>query len=44
MAKKPLEGLKVADFCWVFVGPQTTKILADCGAEVIRIESRSYHE
>ncbi len=41
MEKKLLEGVKVADFCWVFVGPQTTKILADCGAEVFKIESRS---
>jgi len=42
--RKPLEGLKVADFTWVFVGPQTTKLLADCGAEVIRIESKTRPE
>ena len=40
MGKRPLEGLKVCDFTWVFVGPQTTKILADCGADVVRIESK----
>ena len=40
MPKKPLEGMKIADFTWVFVGPQTTKLLADCGAEVIRVESK----
>lgn len=39
MPERPLEGIKVCDFCWVFVGPQTTKLLADCGADVVRIES-----
>jgi len=36
-----LEGIRVIDFTWAFVGPQTTKTLADCGAEVIRIESKT---
>jgi benzylsuccinate CoA-transferase BbsF subunit len=35
------EGLKVLDFCWVVVGPLTTKHLADHGATVIRVESVS---
>ena len=35
----PLEGLKVADFSWVGVGPISGKYLADHGANVIRIES-----
>ena len=35
----PLEGLKVADFSWVGVGPITAKALADHGATVVRIES-----
>ena len=35
----PLEGLKVADFSWVGVGPITGKYLADHGATVVRIES-----
>lgn len=35
----PFEGLKVADFSWVGVGPVTGKCLADHGADVIRIES-----
>jgi crotonobetainyl-CoA:carnitine CoA-transferase CaiB-like acyl-CoA transferase len=39
--KKPLEGIKVADFTWNIVGPLSTKVLADYGAEVIRIESQS---
>lgn len=35
----PLEGLKVADFSWVGVGPISGKYLADHGANVIRVES-----
>lgn len=35
----PFEGLKVADFSWVGVGPVTGKCLADHGADVVRIES-----
>lgn len=36
---KVFEGIRVADFSWVGVGPVTAKYLADHGAEVIRIES-----
>ena len=35
------EGIKVLDFAWVGVGPITGKYLADHGATVIRIESRT---
>ena len=35
----PFEGVKVADFSWVLVGPKTSKYLADHGATVVRIES-----
>ncbi|MEM7323671.1 MAG: CoA transferase [Actinomycetota bacterium] len=35
----PFEGLKVADFSWVGVGPITAKSLADHGATVVRVES-----
>ena len=35
----PLDGLRVADFSWVGVGPISGKYLADHGANVIRIES-----
>ncbi len=35
----PLEGVKVADFSWIGVGPITAKSLADHGATVVRIES-----
>ena len=37
----PLRGLRIADFCWAYVGPITTKLLADMGAQVIKIEGRS---
>lgn len=39
MARKPLDGIKVLDFCWVAVGPMTTKYLAEYGATVVRVES-----
>ncbi|MDP2859603.1 MAG: CoA transferase [Bacillota bacterium] len=36
-----LQGVKVADFSWAYVGPLTAKTLADCGAHVIKIEGRN---
>ncbi len=36
---RPLEGLKVLDFMWVMAGPASTRVLADQGATVVRIES-----
>jgi benzylsuccinate CoA-transferase BbsF subunit len=41
MMDQALAGLRVVDFTWVGVGPALTKYLADFGAEVIRIESRT---
>jgi crotonobetainyl-CoA:carnitine CoA-transferase CaiB-like acyl-CoA transferase len=37
----PLEGLKVADFSWIGVGPISAKALADHGATVVRVESET---
>jgi len=36
----PLAGIRVADFCWAGVGAIATRMLADYGAEVIKIEDR----
>jgi crotonobetainyl-CoA:carnitine CoA-transferase CaiB-like acyl-CoA transferase len=42
MTGQALAGLRVIDFTWAGVGPLLTKYLADFGAEVIRIESRTH--
>lgn len=38
----PLEGIVVCDFSWVGAGPIATKLLADFGATVIKIESTKH--
>lgn len=37
----PLAGIRIADFCWMGVGAVATRMLADFGAEVIKIEDRT---
>lgn len=36
---KPLAGIKIADFGWFMVGPQTIKAFSDFGADVVHVES-----
>ena len=38
MAEGPLSGVKVVEYCDFISGPYCTKLLADLGAEVIKIE------
>jgi len=38
--QRVLAGIRVIDFCWVGAGALVTKLLADVGAEVIKVGSR----
>jgi benzylsuccinate CoA-transferase BbsF subunit len=40
MKKRALEGIKIADFSWVWAGPYASLLLSFLGADVVKIESK----
>ncbi len=40
----PLDGVKVLDLMWVMAGPATTRVMADYGATIVRVESSKHIE
>lgn len=40
--RPPLEGLRVCDFSWVYAAPAATRVLADWGATVVKVESTKF--
>jgi CoA:oxalate CoA-transferase len=38
MVSRPLSGIRVLDFTSMIAGPYAARLLADCGAEIVKIE------
>jgi benzylsuccinate CoA-transferase BbsF subunit len=38
---RPLEGVKIVDLMWAVAGPTATRVFADYGATIVRVESSS---
>ncbi len=41
MSARALDDVKILDFSWVMAGPAATRVLADYGATIVRVESAS---
>lgn len=42
MSPRPLDDVRILDFMWVMAGPAATRMLADYGAQIVRVESTQY--